>query len=97
MIIVSKSVYDEVNQQWTVPFVEKAGRHQKVEEIIEDSVYIQGIDGPMALMSQSKLELIVFNTKKSEVAKKKRKVAAQHAINEFALVSDFVKKSKSNI
>lgn len=51
----------------------------------------------MALMSQSKLELIVFNTKKSEVAKKKRKVAAQHAINEFALVSDFVKKSKSNI
>ena len=85
-LIKKNATYDEANQSWVIPFLEKAGRHQKVEEVIEQAVYIQGIEGPMTLTAPP----TVIDPRRAEQAKKKRQIAAKHALNEFALVSDMM-------
>jgi len=93
--IQQQSVYDSENHQWKINFVDKAGRHQKTEDIIEEQIFIQGANGPMAFMSRSRLDLLSPSSQEIEKAKKKRKLAAQYALNEFALVGDFtIKKNK---
>jgi kinesin family protein 3/17 len=86
-LIESNAAYDDVNQRWVIPFIDKAGRHQQIEEVEEQNVFIQGISGPLTL---SKPNWGAVDKKKAEEAMKKRKIAAKHALNEFALVTDIV-------
>jgi kinesin family protein 3/17 len=88
-MIEEHASYDEENQRWTIPFLEKAGRHQKVEEVEEQPIFIQGIEGPMTL-SRGSIGKPAIDLKKAAQAMKRRKLAAQHALNEFALVADLV-------
>jgi kinesin family protein 3/17 len=89
-LIEKHAEYDDVNQRWVLPFLEKAGRHQKVEEIEEQAVFIHGIEGPMTLARQPTPSTPLIDVKKAAQALKMRKRAAQHALNEFALVPDIV-------
>jgi kinesin family protein 3/17 len=88
-LIEENATYDEENQRWVIPFIDRAGRHQKVEEVEEQTVFIPGIEGAMTL-SHANLTSIGFDVKKAAQAQKKRKLAAQHALNEFALVPDII-------
>jgi kinesin family protein 3/17 len=88
-LIEEQAVYDEANQCWTIPFLEKAGRHQKVEEVEEQHIFIQGIEGPMSLSRTAVAKPLIDPTKAAQ-AQKRRRLAAQHALNEFALVADIV-------
>jgi hypothetical protein len=90
-LIERHAKYDDENQRWVIPFLEKAGRHQKVEEVEEQAVFIQGIEGPMTLSRQPPPPPTpTIDVKRAAQAQKKRKMAAKHALNEFALVSDIV-------
>ncbi|OHS93883.1 Kinesin motor domain containing protein [Tritrichomonas foetus] len=89
-LIKDNAKYDEENQCWTIPFIEKAGRHQKVEEVVEENIFIQGIEGPMTFNTKTTQPTV--DTKKAAQAMKKRQMAKNHALNEFALVSDIVTK-----
>jgi kinesin family protein 3/17 len=86
-LIESTAKYDDVNQRWVIPHSDKAGRHQQIEEVEEVNVFIQGISGPVTL---SRADWVPVDRKKAEEAMKKRKIAAKHALNEFALVSDIM-------
>jgi kinesin family protein 3/17 len=87
-LIESNASYDNVNQRWVIPFIDKAGRHQQIEEVEEQNVFIQGISGPLTLSRTT--WGTAEDKKKAEEAMKKRKIAAKHALNEFALVTDIV-------
>jgi hypothetical protein len=89
-LIEEQAIYDDTNQMWVIPYVEKAGRHQKVEEVEEQNVFILGIDGPMRLSQKALAIPAAVDVKKAAQALKKRKIAAQHALNEFALVPELV-------
>ena len=88
--IEENSNYDSENNKWNILFADKAGRHQKIEEFIEEKIFIQGKNGPVEFLSRSRSDN--FTTlHEIEKAKYKRKIAQQHALNEFALVSNFSK------
>jgi len=89
-MIEEHATYDDANQRWVIPFLEKAGRHQKIEEVEEQHIFIQGIEGPMTLSQRKITTGPVMDVKKAAQALKRRKLAAQHALNEFALVPDIV-------
>jgi kinesin family protein 3/17 len=89
-LIEGQAAYDDANQRWLIPHIEKAGRHQIVEEVEEQHVFIQGIDGPMKLSQKLIAIPATVDVKKAAQALKKRKIAAKHALNEFALVPELV-------
>lgn len=89
--IQDNSTYDIENKKWMIPMIDKAGRHQKIEEVVEEKVFIAGINGPTALLSRTRLDQYVPSRTENEKAKIRRKHAVQHALNEFALISDIIK------
>ena len=86
-LIMDSAKFDDENQNWDIPLIELAGRHEKVEEFVEENIFIQGIEGPMNFNSVKK-ETAQVDARKAALSMKKRQMAKKHALNEFALVSD---------
>ena len=84
--IRDNSQYDDNNKKWSIPFSDKAGRHQKIEEVVEEEVFIAGTDGPTALLRRTQMDEDPYAARNSKISKKKKKAAVTHALNEFALV-----------
>jgi hypothetical protein len=81
-MIEQHATYDEATQSWTI----HSARRREIEG---QHNFIQRNEGSMTL-SQGSLAKPVRDAKKTAQGEKRLKLAAQHALNEFALVADLI-------
>lgn len=89
--IKNYSTYDVENKEWDIVYSDFAGRHQKIEEVVEEKIFIHGVDGPLALLERTNVDEMAQSMFDAEKARKRRANAKRDALLMFSITSDFLK------